>query len=164
MEEWQEALAFALTGLPGPGTIALGLVGVGLAVLLGLRVYNWKLKRSFQAVALVRSIQVPGDGSEIEVEYEFRHRGQRYSGSGRLSLSQLIDGRKSDPVLQFNEELGLPVLYWNDRMYLGEEAIEHVLLQRRPRLRIRFLSADPSRNFPVPDIQPVVAEERSEQV
>lgn len=163
MEGWQSALSSALTVTPGIAGWAVVLIGVGLAILIGLRFYNWRLKRSFQAEADIRSIRVLPDADELELEYVFRHRGHEYSGKGRLSPAQLLDARGAAPVLRYNAEIDLPVLYWNEQTYVGNEAIEHALLAKRPVLRIRFLSADPSRNFPVPSILPVAVEERRDR-
>lgn len=139
---------------------ASGLVCAGLLLWIVLRFYNWRLKRSFQAVAEIRSIRTLADTGELELDYEFRHRGHVYSGKGRLSPAELLNVTDPEPVLRHSTELDLPVLQWKGRTYVGNEAIEHVLISERPVLRIRFLSADPSRNFPVPSILPVAAEER----
>jgi len=133
-----------------------------IVVLFVLRFYNWQLKRSFQATALIRSIHLPANSSQLEIKYEFRHRGQSYCGKGQLSPDQLLGKSAGQPNLTFHKELDMPVLYWNHDMYVGIEAIEHVLIEKQPQLRIRFLSADPTRNFPIPSLVSVAAQEHKD--
>lgn len=128
-----------------------------------LRFMNWRLKRSFQAVAEIKSINLSYlKDSELELEYEFKYHGKLYNGKGRLLVDSFAIPSES-VKLTVNDSLDLPVLYFRNSVYVGDEAIEHTLLNMRSTLRIRFLSADPSRNFPVPEFVAISQSDRQPQ-
>ncbi|MBW7858728.1 MAG: hypothetical protein H3C43_10670 [Leptonema sp. (in: Bacteria)] len=145
-------------------TAWLLIVVIGAAcIFVLLRFMNWRLKRSFQAVAQINSINFHYlKDDDLELDYEFRYRGKLYTGKGRLSISSFAIPSESIK-LTIHSTLDLPVLYFRNSVYVGDEAIEYTLLSMRSTLRIRFLSADPSRNFLVPEFIPVSQSDRQPQ-
>lgn len=124
------------------------LVGAAGAVFLVLKLANWRLRRSFEAMARITDVEIrlEPQGIEIGALYQFRFRGRPYRGSGTVPLHAFLP---PDAWIGSHPVLDVPVLHVDGSVLVGEEAIEHLILSLRASVPVRFLSADPTRNAPM---------------
>lgn len=150
-QQFQKALSQVGSGLeilPLELLWLLLLLGAAGAVFLMLKLANWRLRRSFEAMARITDVEIRLEPKGIEVGalYEFRFRGRPYHGSGTVPLHALLP---PEAAIGTHPLLDVPVLQVDGSVFVGEEAIEHLILSLRASVPVRFLSADPTRNSPM---------------
>ncbi len=81
----------------------------------------------------------------LEIHYTYSIKNREYHGNVKVLFNELIQ----DPnlVITYNEDLELPVLFFQNQVYIGSESIEHILIQIINQIPIRYLKMDPSRSF-----------------
>ena len=83
----------------------------------------------------------------VQVAYAFQTGRTRFEGMGILPLRRFVQSViPPGPVLIFDVRVNLPVLIADDTRVVGEEAIEHRLLEAETHVRICYLPTDPSHN------------------
>jgi hypothetical protein len=85
----------------------------------------------------------------LAISYHYFVKRKKYTGSCKIPFSLLLDNPISIE-LYFNQELDMPVLQINQEYIVGNEAIEHKLINIMPYIPVRYLTSDPSRNFVLP--------------
>lgn len=86
---------------------------------------------------------------QLGIYYKFIVRKREYKSFCKIPFSELLEFQNNIEILH-NKEFELPILKINQEYYIGNEAIEHKILQILTHLPIRYLISDPKRNFPLP--------------
>lgn len=124
----------------------------GFCLYLSVRLARWRWQRVANATAEIirirpfyRKPEIPRTRF-VEMEYQFKHRRSVYTGSAIVPIRHFI--ADLSPVVALDSRVDIPVLHCDrNARIVGEEAIEHHLLEGKQRVQIRYLLRDPSRNF-----------------
>ncbi|MCB1171122.1 MAG: hypothetical protein KDK25_12340 [Leptospiraceae bacterium] len=124
----------------------------GLCLYLSVRLARWRWQRVANATAEISRIRPYFRKPEIprtrfvEIEYTFRHRKSSFTGSSIVPLRHFL--ADLSPMIAQDARVDVPVLHCDrNARIVGEEAIEHHLLENKSRVHIRYLLRDPGRNF-----------------
>lgn len=136
------------SGLLLAGSAALS----GVCLYLSIKLARWKWQRVSNGVAEIirirphyRNPSIPRTRF-VEIEYQFRYRRKHFTGTSVVPIRHFISDLS--PIIAQDARVDIPVLYCDRNARLvGEEAIEHHLLEGKTRVNIRFLLRDPGRNF-----------------
>ena len=134
-----------------PAILALFVMGPGFWVLFRLL---WKrAPELMRTVATIERIaphfpkESPLKTQYVRVAYAFQAGRRRFEGSGVVPLGRFVQSViPPGPVLIYDVRVNLPVLIADDTRVVGEEAIEHRLLQSEAQVRVCYLPADPAQN------------------
>lgn len=85
----------------------------------------------------------------LNITYQYKVKKKVYQGSSKILFSFFVEGHNTIN-LYYNFDLDMPVLQIDQEFFIGNEAIEHKLINTIPVLPIRYLISDPSRNFILP--------------
>ncbi|MBU44855.1 MAG: hypothetical protein CMN76_16660 [Spirochaetaceae bacterium] len=124
----------------------------GICLYLSIRLARWRWQRVANATAEITRIRpyyrkpsVPRTRF-VEIEYSFKHRRYSFTGSSIVPIRHFI--ADLGPVIVQDPRVDVPVLHCDlNARIVGEEAIEHHLLEGKSRVQVRFLLRDPDRNF-----------------
>lgn len=133
--------------------LALAIITIGLSVGAGwwlLLKRRKKYRHAFARIARLSPMfrnQSPLKSQWIKCDYTFKHRETEFSGECILPLSRFVQSViPPGPVIIFDVRINMPVLIADDIRIVGEEGIEHHLLQFINTLRIRHSLYEPHRN------------------
>lgn len=134
-----------------PAILGFFVIGPGLWI-----VYRLLARRGpelFRAVAGVERITPffrkgsPLKTQHVRVTYSFDAGRHRYEGTGILPLRRFVPSViPPGPVVLFDVRVNMPVLIADETRVIGEEAIEHRLLQGLSQVRVTYVPSDPARN------------------
>jgi len=124
----------------------------GICLYLSIRLARWRWQRVANSQAEIIRIRpfyrrpaVPRTRF-VEIEYSFKYRKSSYEGSSIVPIRHFI--ADLGPMIAQDARVDVPVLHCDrNARIVGEEAIEHHLLEGKSRVQVRFLLRDPARNF-----------------
>lgn len=141
----------------GFDTIYTGFVAAVVAMIL--LTLSWLQLRFNKSIITVASIEKliphfkknnPLSASWLECHYRFIVKENSYTGESIIPLDYFVHSASpGSPLLYYDLRIDMPVLFFDGKYFVGEEGIEHFLLEQNRTLFIRFLVRDPSRNFSV---------------
>lgn len=85
----------------------------------------------------------------LNITYQYTVKKKVYYGNSKILFGFFVEGQNA-VNLYYNTDLDMPVLQIDQEYFIGNEAIEHKLINTIPVLPIRYLISDPSRNFILP--------------
>lgn len=123
------------------------------ALFLSVRLARWKWRRTSNARAEILNLKpfyrksIPHRTRFVQCEFQFHAKRIAYEGQAAIPLSFFFPGSTS-VMIAHDSRIDLPVLYLSEeKRIVGQEAIEHCLLEKVTHLNVRYLLRDPSRNF-----------------
>jgi len=136
-------------GLILPAALFLLLVGLLLIRLIGGRIRKTAETRA-EILKVMPAFQQDLQKTQLlHCIYLFYVKEAPYRGISTLPLEYFFGTPSGQALIWKEEKSGLPVLVLDDIRVAGEEAIEHMVLQLRESLPVRYLVRDPARNYPL---------------
>ncbi len=126
-----------------------------LTILFLINLYIKSKRKSNVAMAQVLNIELLFLKNEkyyepyLNLSYQYKVKRKIYYGNTKILFSSFVEDQNL-VSLYYNIDLDMPVLQMDQEIYIGNEAIEHKLMNAIPVIPIRYLISDPSRNFILP--------------
>ncbi|MEQ8353204.1 MAG: hypothetical protein RH862_17130 [Leptospiraceae bacterium] len=124
----------------------------GICLYLSVKLARWRWQKVANGHAEITRIRpyyrrpVIPRSRFVEIEYSFKHRRNSFSGSAIVPIRHFI--ADLGPIIAQDPRVDVPVLHCDrNARVVGEEAIEHFLLEGKSKVQIRYLLRDPARNF-----------------
>lgn len=84
----------------------------------------------------------------LKCDYVFQVRGERFEGNCLVPLHVFLT-EPAQVAIWMDSRLGMPVLFHDGMRLVGDEPIEHYLLNHRDSIRIRYRTRNPMYNMPL---------------